>query len=118
MALVHLSADVDLSLDPFAIHLDNDGDWCTCVVPGSPSGQPGTESAPFAVRMMSVDNGSFFEGYEVFESRNGVWNRGFTRQYNGSCSFAAWVKVTNFNSQVVTSVNSATGEVTISVSGT
>jgi len=52
-------------------------------------------------------------GLQKFETEDGLWTRSFS--YGASTSFGAWTKAASYNSDIVESVNSATGAVIISL---
>lgn len=127
MSNFYRSAGFDLSTDPLNF---NEGDYVLSYGAGAPANGPGTESAPWVLRQMIFhqpeDSASFagvYPGWQLFQTKNGSWNRPMTR--NGAptsgvyaLSYGPWVKIQNFGTAVVNSVNGKTGAVSLGLSTT
>lgn len=117
--MTQYSIDADLNQDP-AIFGSNSGfvasdGW------GTAQNGPVSTSCQWSLRVNMNDIGhaphDIWPGTMTYENDDGRWVRRFSRDYtDGSTSYGPWVPV--FGVGFVQSVNSATGVVSITVSGT
>lgn len=116
MAAFDVSAGSDLNIDFIALGF-NVSDVVYSNSVGTPQNGPGTESAPWSMRVMIAHIAAIDHGYEIFETASGQWFRTAQRTFSsGSMSCGPWVKVAAF-SGYVSSVNDKHGDVTITVDG-
>lgn len=122
----YVSATYDLTQDPMAFL--NQGDWMHSVGAGSPPGGPGTESAPWCLRTMywnqaddiSAFASNFPPGYDLLETKNGIWQRNWQRQLFSvtgvpTFTFGSWKQVSNHAGPMVRTVNGLTGSVSVGI---
>lgn len=114
--MTQYSADISLAQDPAIFAAGPDWHFSDGI--GIPGDGPVTTPVLWYLRNNYASVGqsphTLWPGEQTLECYLGRWHRTFSRDYtDGSTSFSAWTKV--FGTSIVESVNSATGDVVISL---